>query len=106
MQQVNCVRLTLEYGLDKLRYLRNLEELYIDNMDHHVTEEKEVEWMVAHWPKLQKISGLDRKSSANKWLRRNHPEIQRTFSRNQETVNRGTSLRRSFQRGGPVILVD
>lgn len=106
MQQVKCVRLTLEYGLDKLRYLRNLEELHIDNMDHHVTEEKEVEWMVAHWPKLQKISGLDRKSSANKWLRRNHPEIQRTFSRNQETVNKGASPRRSFQRGGPVIVVD
>ncbi|KFH68078.1 hypothetical protein MVEG_06808 [Podila verticillata NRRL 6337] len=106
MQQVNCVRLMMEYGLEKLRMLKNLEELHIDNMDHHVTEEKEVEWMVAHWPKMRTISGLDRKSSANKWLRKNHPEIQRIFPMPRQEVNGRASLGRFFQKGGPVIVID
>lgn len=106
MQQVNCVRLTMQGGLEKLRTLKNLEELHIDNMDHHVTEEKEVEWMVAHWPKMRTISGLDRKSSANKWLRKNHPEIQRIFPMPRQEVNEGPSQGRFLQRGGAVIVID
>ncbi|KAG0037682.1 hypothetical protein BGZ82_002040 [Podila clonocystis] len=78
MKQFNCA--TLEYGLDKMRGLKNLEELHIDNMDHRVTEVEEIEWMVKRWPKLRKVSGLDQKSNAYKWLKRHHPEIQQQTS--------------------------
>ncbi|KAG0341610.1 hypothetical protein BG000_008555 [Podila horticola] len=79
MKQFNCLRLTLEYGLDKLRRIKNLEELHIDNMDHRVTE-VEFQWMVEHWSKLRKVSGLDQKSNASKWLKKHHPEIQQQTS--------------------------
>lgn len=79
MKQFNCLRLTLEYGLDKLRRMKNMEELHIDNMDHRVTE-VEVQWMTEHWPKLRKVSGLDRKSNTSKWLKKHHPEIQQQTS--------------------------
>lgn len=75
-EQLSCARLTLEHGLDKLRGLKKLEELHIDNMDHRVTQKEEVQWMVKHWPKLRKVIGLHRKSNACKWFKKHHPEIQ------------------------------
>ncbi|KAG0342804.1 hypothetical protein BG000_001134 [Podila horticola] len=44
--QTTFVNLTLEAWLNKLADLKKLEELHIPNMEHQVTEEQEVEWMV------------------------------------------------------------
>ncbi|KAG0342809.1 hypothetical protein BG000_001139 [Podila horticola] len=75
-KQNKCMHLTLATGLDKLGGLRKLEELHISNMDHYVTEEQEVEWMVNNWPKLSRVRGLGVNTEARKWLKENHPEIQ------------------------------
>lgn len=74
-KQGECLSLTLETGLEMLGGMKTLEEFHIPNMDHHVTEEQEVEWMVEHWPRLSRLVGLDEDSEAYKWLREYHPKI-------------------------------
>ncbi|KAG0028476.1 hypothetical protein BGZ82_008417 [Podila clonocystis] len=75
-KQEKCVCLTLTTGLDKLGGMKKLEELHIPNMDHHITEEQEVEWMVDNWPELSKVRGLGVHMKAHNWLKKHHSEIQ------------------------------
>ncbi|KAG0029077.1 hypothetical protein BGZ81_004159 [Podila clonocystis] len=77
IRQDECLHLTLETGLDKLDGLKNLEELYIANMDHQVGL-REVKWMVESWPKLSKLYGLPAHTAAAKWLKASYPEIQQS----------------------------
>ncbi|KAG0242931.1 hypothetical protein BGW41_003096 [Actinomortierella wolfii] len=56
--QFSCLEMTLESGLDELVGLKDLEELYIHHMDHHVGV-PELEWMAEHFPKLWKLRGLE-----------------------------------------------
>lgn len=55
--QYNCLELSLESGLDELGGLKELEELNVGQMGHRIGL-AEVQWMVAHWPKLKSIVGL------------------------------------------------
>ncbi|KAF9407996.1 hypothetical protein BGZ94_002488, partial [Podila epigama] len=48
--------LSLAGGLDKLEPLKNLREINFSYMFHKVTI-VEVEWMLAHWPRLSKVTG-------------------------------------------------
>ncbi|KAG0349761.1 hypothetical protein BG005_010711 [Podila minutissima] len=77
VRQEECLHLTLEMGLDKLDGLKNLEELYIANMDHKVGL-REVKWMIESWPKLSKLYGLPAHTMAAKWLKASHPKIRQS----------------------------
>ncbi|KAG0341616.1 hypothetical protein BG000_008561 [Podila horticola] len=77
IKQDECLHLTLETGLDKMNGLKNLEELYIANMDHRVGM-REVKWMVESWPKLSKLYGLPVHTAAAKWLQASYPKIQQS----------------------------
>lgn len=70
-----ALELTLKSGLDALGGLKNLQELHICKLGHAGLGVEEVKWMVKHWPRLSKICGLGRPTSAYKWLRRNRPRI-------------------------------
>ncbi|KAF9336503.1 hypothetical protein BG006_008422 [Podila minutissima] len=74
--QGECLHLTLAMGLDRMGGFKNLEELHIPNMDHHVTVKEDVEWMVDNWPKISRVRGLGVVTEARKWLKETHPEIQ------------------------------
>ncbi|KAF9323738.1 hypothetical protein BGZ91_003392 [Linnemannia elongata] len=56
--QTSCLELSLASGLDELSGLEELEELVVANMAHRMGL-AEVKWMVEHWPRLRKISGLE-----------------------------------------------
>ncbi|KAF9383079.1 hypothetical protein CPB97_006766 [Podila verticillata] len=75
-KQNACVHLTLETGLDRMARLKSLEELYIDNMHHHLEEVQEAEWIAENWPRLWRLVGLHEDSEAYKWFRMNRPKIQ------------------------------
>ncbi|KAG0242933.1 hypothetical protein BGW41_003098 [Actinomortierella wolfii] len=55
--QFSCLEMTLESGLDELAGLKDLEKLYIHQMDHRIGI-AELEWMAKHFPKLRKLWGL------------------------------------------------
>ncbi|KAG0088987.1 hypothetical protein BGZ93_010088 [Podila epicladia] len=75
-KQSMCLHLTLAAGLDNMGGLKNLEEFHVPNMDHQITGEQEVEWMVTNWPKISRVRGLGVVTEARKWLKETHPEIQ------------------------------
>ncbi|KAG0198755.1 hypothetical protein BGX33_012081 [Mortierella sp. NVP41] len=47
---------TLEAGLAKLKDLRKLEELNLEGIYQHMGE-RDVEWMLGHWPRLRVVEG-------------------------------------------------
>ncbi|GJJ68452.1 hypothetical protein EMPS_00798 [Entomortierella parvispora] len=55
--QYSCLSLSLDAGLEHLAGLKDLEVLGIERMSHRVRL-REVQWMVANWPKLRRIEGL------------------------------------------------
>ncbi|KAF9296828.1 hypothetical protein BGZ88_011786 [Linnemannia elongata] len=55
--QTDCLEFSLESGLEELAGLKELEELNVNHMAHRIGV-PEVQWMVAHWPKLKAIRGL------------------------------------------------
>ncbi|KAF8943474.1 hypothetical protein BGZ47_005391 [Haplosporangium gracile] len=91
----NCLELSLESGLNELAGLKQLEELEGDQMAHRIGL-VEVQWMVANWPRLRTISGLqyrdcdwevygdavggagsleESKPEHARWIRENRPDI-------------------------------
>ncbi|KAI9238982.1 MAG: hypothetical protein BYD32DRAFT_248582 [Podila humilis] len=54
--RTETLELSLASGLGKLETLRELRELNFRFMDHRLTM-AEVEWMMAHWPRLRKVTG-------------------------------------------------
>ncbi|KAG0012078.1 hypothetical protein BGZ81_001780 [Podila clonocystis] len=54
--RTETLELSLASGLGKLDTLRELRELNFSYMDHRLTM-AEVEWMMAHWPCLRKVTG-------------------------------------------------
>lgn len=54
--RTGTLELSLASGLGKLERLRELRELNFRFMDHRLTM-AEVEWMMARWPRLRKVTG-------------------------------------------------
>lgn len=75
--RLDCLEMSLESGLWKLEGLRSLQELDVARMRSRIGL-KEVQWMVAHWPKLKAIRGLEDENcerEAIDWILEHHPEI-------------------------------
>ncbi|KAF9151280.1 hypothetical protein BG015_006870 [Linnemannia schmuckeri] len=82
--QYSCLPLSLDSGLDLMSELKELRELNIEQMAHRIGLE-EVQWMVANWPKLNRIIGLNVKDEtieAVEWLKKERPWIELPESRN------------------------
>lgn len=76
-QQVNCLLMTLESGLEELVGLQRLEVLELSGMEHRIGIH-ELEWMVDHWPCLRMIPGLRREGWGNDldcWIKAHAPFI-------------------------------
>lgn len=76
--QYSCLPLSLESGLHLMSELKELVELNVEQMAHRIGLE-EVQWMVAHWPRLRKIIGLNIKGEMNEaieWLKKTRPWIE------------------------------
>lgn len=77
--QMDCLEMSLESGLWKLKGLKSLKKLDVAHMAVRIGV-REVQWMVEQWPRLHTICGLDsdeeRVVKAVRWLRENHPEIE------------------------------
>ncbi|KAF9934231.1 hypothetical protein FBU30_002924 [Linnemannia zychae] len=75
--QFSCLPLTLESGLDLMSELKELRELNVEQMAHRIGL-KEVQFMAANWPKLNRIIGLngyDETVEAVEWLKKSCPWI-------------------------------
>ncbi|KAK3811119.1 MAG: hypothetical protein J3Q66DRAFT_443368 [Benniella sp.] len=74
--QLDCLEMSLESGLDKLSELKSLEELSVSGMTTRIGV-KEVQWMAEHWPSLRIVYGLSigRERDAVEWLE-HHPRIE------------------------------
>lgn len=86
--QTGCLEFSLESGLEELSGLKELEELDVNHLAHRIGV-PEVQWMVAHWPKLKAIRGLRYLEYNNKvegfpgigvmksvrWMREHRPDI-------------------------------
>ncbi|KAK3810936.1 MAG: hypothetical protein J3Q66DRAFT_414162 [Benniella sp.] len=73
----SCLEMSLESGLDGISGLKALRELNVSSMRTRIGE-REVQWMVEHWPKLRVIHGLlekGRDKKAVEWLQQHHPDI-------------------------------
>ncbi|GJJ72302.1 hypothetical protein EMPS_04659 [Entomortierella parvispora] len=88
--QYSCLSLSLGAGLEHLASLKDLEVLSIERMSHRVRL-PEVQWMVAHWPKLRRIDGLahmrdprcktpGETEEAVEWLQEHYPWIKLGWS--------------------------
>ncbi|KAF9308302.1 hypothetical protein BG003_011292, partial [Podila horticola] len=55
--QKDCLAMTLDSGLEKLKPLVNLDTLTVTWMCHKTTV-KDVQWMIKNWPKLKAVRGL------------------------------------------------
>ncbi|KAF9923743.1 hypothetical protein FBU30_006203 [Linnemannia zychae] len=81
--QYECVDLSLVHGLGQLSSLRKLRLFNFMRMATTVGIE-EIQWMVEHWPKLERINGLDSWNSERKaarWLAKERPLIKSTSYR-------------------------
>ncbi|KAF9358336.1 hypothetical protein BGX26_001993 [Mortierella sp. AD094] len=56
--QMDCLEMSLDSGLQRLEGLKELRELSLANMNTRIGLD-EVQWMAKHWPKLRVIRGLD-----------------------------------------------
>lgn len=56
--QTTCLELSLASGVDELAGLKDLETLDVTKLVHRIGM-AEVQWMVANWPKLKSIPGLE-----------------------------------------------
>ncbi|KAG0229387.1 hypothetical protein B0O80DRAFT_497541 [Mortierella sp. GBAus27b] len=56
--QSDCLKVSLECGLEKLSGLKRMKELGVSCMDHSARLE-DVQWMLDHWPKLRACRGLN-----------------------------------------------
>lgn len=76
--QYSCLPMSLATGLDLMSDLKELRELNVEQMAHRIGLE-EVQWMVANWPRLNRIIGLNVKDEAIKaveWLKTARPWIE------------------------------
>ncbi|KAF9127193.1 hypothetical protein BGX30_014912 [Mortierella sp. GBA39] len=76
--QYSCLPLSLASGLDLMSDLKELRELNVEQMAHRIGLE-EVQWMVANWPRLNRIIGLNVKNESIKaveWLKKARPWIE------------------------------
>ncbi|KAG9064363.1 hypothetical protein KI688_003551 [Linnemannia hyalina] len=76
--QYSCLPLSLASGLDLMSNLKELRELNVEQMAHRIGLE-EVQWMVANWPRLNRIIGLNVKDESIKaveWLKKARPWIE------------------------------
>ncbi|KAF9976141.1 hypothetical protein BGZ65_007956 [Modicella reniformis] len=79
LDQWDCLEMSLESGLYKLKGLKALKELNVWCMKTKIGLE-EVQWMTENWPRLNAINGIDRGFSddndrAVRWLQEYHPKI-------------------------------
>ncbi|KAK3815469.1 MAG: hypothetical protein J3Q66DRAFT_344815, partial [Benniella sp.] len=75
--QLECLEMSLESGLERLGGLKRLQALNVSLMATRIGQ-KEAQWMAEQWPKLCEIRGLDDKGDARKarqWFSRNCPRI-------------------------------
>lgn len=79
MDRVDCLEMSLESGLGTLKDLKELRELNMYGMRTRIGV-PEVQWMVEHWPKLQRVydlrGGEGNDEGAEQWLRENCPWIE------------------------------
>ncbi|KAK3810857.1 MAG: hypothetical protein J3Q66DRAFT_372592 [Benniella sp.] len=83
MTYSQCLKISLESGLEKLAGLKELKELEVSDLRTRVGI-KEVQWMVEHWPRLRVLRGVkpegewDRKmpEEAVEWLEQHYPGIE------------------------------
>ncbi|KAF9376637.1 hypothetical protein CPB97_010681 [Podila verticillata] len=68
------VHLTVDTGLRKLDGMTRLQEVCLPYLRGHVTRQRDLAWMVEHWPKLSKLE-LFPSMKAYTWLEQYHPEI-------------------------------
>ncbi|KAF9362050.1 hypothetical protein BGX34_006758, partial [Mortierella sp. NVP85] len=75
--QYECLEMSLESGLDRLRGLKRLRVLNLSLMATRIGQ-KEAQWMAEQWPELREIHGLEDKGDAKKarqWFKSNCPRI-------------------------------
>ncbi|KAF8953343.1 hypothetical protein BGZ52_012464 [Haplosporangium bisporale] len=75
--QWNCLEMTLASGLGELATLKDLRVLSVLGMNHRISD-AELEWMDAHWPRLERVEGLcDKDGNAEPevkaWIWKNNP---------------------------------
>ncbi|KAG0345574.1 hypothetical protein BG004_003564 [Podila humilis] len=68
-----CMPFILEAGLEELRGLGQLRELYFDTAI--LVDVQDVEWMVKAWPMIESIEGLIRYTAPRLWLQTHYPHV-------------------------------
>ncbi|KAF8980849.1 hypothetical protein BGZ46_003628 [Entomortierella lignicola] len=111
MYQVECLEMSLNSGLERLKGLKELEELSLAYMNTRIGMD-EIRWMAENWPKLRIIRGLDGVGSniskagfikdkrdkqitdyycdidgINEWLKENYPRLRILRSQEQLDYN-------------------
>ncbi|KAG0016864.1 hypothetical protein BGZ82_000919, partial [Podila clonocystis] len=72
--QKECLAMTLDSGLEKLKPLVNLTALNLISMRHEVGL-KDVKWMIKNWPKLKLLQGLEIGGDAYKYVKKHQPHL-------------------------------
>ncbi|KAF9274314.1 hypothetical protein BGZ74_004428, partial [Mortierella antarctica] len=75
--QYECLKMTLESGLEQLKSLKSLQVLDVRRMAQRIGL-REVQWMTQHWPKLRVIRGLHNEGDnlkAAEWLWKHFPTV-------------------------------
>ncbi|KAG0330738.1 hypothetical protein BG000_011542 [Podila horticola] len=72
--QEDCLAMTLDSGLEKLKPLVNLTALNLFRMRHEVGLH-DVKWMVQNWPKLKLLQGLEIGGDAYKYIQKHYPHL-------------------------------
>ncbi|KAG0015607.1 hypothetical protein BGZ81_011598 [Podila clonocystis] len=72
--QKDCLAMTLDSGLEKLKPLVKLTALNLVSMRHEVGL-KDVKWMIKNWPKLKLLQGLEVGGDAYKYLKKHYPHL-------------------------------
>ncbi|KAI1306968.1 hypothetical protein EDD11_004644 [Mortierella claussenii] len=78
-EQFECLQFSIKSGMELLRGLKELRVLNLDRMKTRIGL-SEVQWMVKHWPKLEKVIGLviqgERVPKHVQWLYDHRPDIE------------------------------
>ncbi|KAI1311908.1 hypothetical protein EDD11_003270 [Mortierella claussenii] len=76
---VECLEMSLESGLCKLKHFKKMQELNVAEMNTNIGM-PEVKWMIKYWPNLKAVYGLHGgknfdEEATKAWLRKHYPYI-------------------------------